>query len=62
MSKQDDEKYMDARSRLNEVMAAYIEAASKIGVDNPGIASDVCDSLYDASDGAIKLDSTIQTP
>ena len=54
-----DEEYAQARMTLDGAMAEYIKAAQAIGVDNAGIARDVCDCLFDASDGDIKLDATI---
>jgi hypothetical protein len=54
-----DNEYAEARITLDGAMAEYIKKAQAIGVDNAGIARDVCDSLFDASDGDIKLDATL---
>lgn len=52
----DDNKYADARMTLNGAMAEFVIAANGIGKSREEIASDVCDSLFDATEGDIKLD------
>jgi len=55
----EDEKYAYARIALDGAMAEFFEAARKIGMSHDEIANDVCDSLFDGSDGEIKMDANI---
>jgi hypothetical protein len=51
-----EQKYMEARERLNEAMAEFVTAADGVGKGAYQIAGDVVDSLFDASGGAVKIE------
>lgn len=54
-----DDKYAEARIDLDGAMEEFFKAALKIGMSKTEIASDVCDSLFDGSDGEIKMSGDI---
>ena len=51
----EDDKYASARIDLDDAITAFVEEVQEIGIDNDGIASDVSDSLYNASNGKIRI-------
>jgi hypothetical protein len=50
-----EQRYMDAREKLNEAMADFVTAADGVGKGAYETASDVVDCLHDASNGAVKI-------
>lgn len=58
MSTQQEHEYMEARESLNHAMTNFIRAAELIGASLNNVASDVGDSLCDASERRIVLTST----
>lgn len=59
MNKRKDENRARARMVLDTAMADYIEAARAAGHDDDGIADEIGDSLCDASNREIILQSTV---
>lgn len=54
-----EDKYADARLTLDGAIAEFFKAAQGIGMSNTEIASVVCDSLVEGSDGAVKMSGDI---
>lgn len=55
-----DDKYANARMDLNAAMSDFIKAAEAADKGAQQIADDVADSLYDASEGAIKINADLE--
>ena len=55
-----DEAYAQARMTLDGALAEFVKASENIGMEKDAIARNVCDSLFDATDGDIKLDATVE--
>lgn len=49
MSKSTESAYFEARNELNGAVEAFIKAARAIDKDNPAIARDIVDSVFDAN-------------
>jgi len=49
-------KYAEAKMALDSAMAEFIEAARRVEFSEHSIASSICDSAYDATNGQIMLD------